>query len=256
MKRAEVFRDPDVSRAYRYRPGYPAETFELLGRIMVEPRIVLDVGAGSGAIARDLLAHAQRVDAVDPSLAMIAEGRRLPHGDDPRLRWIVGTAEDAPLDPPYGLITAGASLHWMDLARVIPRFADALAPGGKLAVLEVVDTPVGSAPWRAAADAVIRKYSELDVPVVDTTGDVLTELRTRELWVQEGDELTAPVRTETTIDHWLEWMHSTSTHARIRLGIRAPLFDRNIRELFAGLGMSRLEFAVQGRVAWGSLVSA
>ena len=256
MKRSEVFRDPDVSRAYRYRPAYPAETFEILARIIVDPRVVLDAGAGSGAIARHLLAHADRIDAVDPSVAMIDDGRRLPGGDDPRLHWILGTAEDALLDPPYGLITAGASLHWMDLDRVIPRFSDSLAPGAKLAVLEVVDTPAGTAPWREQADAVIRRYSELDVPVVDATGDVLTDLRTRELWVQEGDELTAPVHTAIAIDDWLEWMHSTSTHARIRLGIRAPLFDRDIRELFAAIGVSRLEFAVQGRVVWGRPVGA
>lgn len=90
---------------------------------------MLDAGAGSGALARRMVSLAERVDAVDPSVAMIDAGRRSPGGDDGRIRWIVGRAEDAHLSPPYGLITCGASLHWMDLGVVLPRFRDALAPG-------------------------------------------------------------------------------------------------------------------------------
>lgn len=139
MSLGRVFSDPDVARAYRQRAPYPPETFAILERLLVEPRTVLDVGAGSGSLARSMVEFARRVDAVDPSAAMIAEGRALPGGTDPRLRWIAGTAEESPLDPPYGLITAGSSIHWMDPARVMPRFAAALAPGAHLAVLETDD---------------------------------------------------------------------------------------------------------------------
>src|SRR5439155_17899141 len=101
--------------AYRSRPPYPDELFEILaGLISDEPRVVLDAGCGTGEIARPLLGRVDRVDAVDFSPAMIERGRRSPGGDHPNLRWIVGRAEDVPLAPPYALITAGASLHWMD----------------------------------------------------------------------------------------------------------------------------------------------
>lgn len=43
-------------------------------------------------------------------------GRWLAGGDAKNLRWIVGRAEDAPLNPPYDLTTAGESLHWMAAA--------------------------------------------------------------------------------------------------------------------------------------------
>jgi SAM-dependent methyltransferase len=251
MKLSEVFTDADVARAYRKRPTYPAETFEILARLMVEPRIVLDVGAGTGAVARELLRYATRIDAVDPSAAMVGEGRRLPHGDDPRLRWTIGSAETAPLDPPYGLITAGTSLHWMDLAQVIRRFAAAVAPGGRLAVLEVVETPTGPTPWNDAATDIIKQYSELKADHVDSFAAILAELDRRGLFVREGDQLTAPVKTTLTVPEWLEWMHSTSRLARVRLGDRAPGFDADIRALFAGLGLSEFEFEIQGRVVWG-----
>jgi ubiquinone/menaquinone biosynthesis C-methylase UbiE len=256
MKLSEVFTDAAVARAYRRRPTYPPETFEILDRLIVEPRVVLDVGAGTGAIARRLLRYAKRVDAVDPSAAMIAEGRRLPGGDDPKLHWISGTAETAPLDPPYGLITAGTSLHWMDLATVIRRFAAALAPGGKLAVLEVVETPVGPTPWNDAATDIIKQYSELKADHVDSFAAVLTDLEARGLFEREGDQLTRSTKTTLTVSEWLEWMHSTSTLARVRLGDRAARFDADIRALFARLRLSAFAFEIQGRVVWGRPVAA
>ena len=129
MSLGEVFKDETVASLYRRRPPYPAAVFAMLRRRLVAPRTVLDAGAGTGALARGMASFAERVDAVEPSAAMIAEARRVPGGGDQRIRWIPGRAEDAPLAPPYGLITCGASLHWMDLAVVLPRFRGALAPG-------------------------------------------------------------------------------------------------------------------------------
>ncbi|MGH2560279.1 MAG: class I SAM-dependent methyltransferase, partial [Thermomicrobiales bacterium] len=129
------FQDASVVAAYHHRPHYPAPIFDLLtGLIADEPRVVLDIGTGPGAIARELAARVERVDAVDPSRGMIEQGRALPGGDRPNLVWIEGYAEDAPLNPPYALITAGQSLHWMEWAVVMPRFRDLLTPNGVLAI--------------------------------------------------------------------------------------------------------------------------
>src|SRR5438270_13066726 len=102
---AAAFEDRGVAASYRYRPQYPPAPFELLaGSIVDKPRAVLDIGCGTGFLARPLAPLVDRLDAVDVSAAMIEEGRHLPGGDDPRLRWIVGRVEDAPLDPPYALV--------------------------------------------------------------------------------------------------------------------------------------------------------
>src|SRR6185437_12928782 len=53
------------------------------------------------------------------SAAMIEAGRRRPGGDNARLRWLAGAAETVPLPGRYALVTAGASLHWMDWALVL-----------------------------------------------------------------------------------------------------------------------------------------
>ena len=107
---AEAFKDQHVVAAYRYRPPYPQEVFTILTSFILDtPRTVLDVGSGSGNIARPLV---ERVDAVDFSPGMIEQGKQLPNGNHPQLHWIYGKVEEVPLAPPYALITAGSSIHW------------------------------------------------------------------------------------------------------------------------------------------------
>jgi SAM-dependent methyltransferase len=244
---AEVFRDRDVARAYRHRAPYPDETFRILEELLVEPRTVLDVGSGSGQIARPMLRFAARVDAVDPSTAMIDEGRGLPGGDDPRLRWIVGTAETAPLDPPYGLITAGTSIHWMTPDVAMPRFASALAPGGRLAIVEKDD---GDFPVPGLLE-VVKRHSELHADKIDGFTERVAALEATGRFVKESERRTAPVAFSRTVDEYLEYLHSTSTLARTRLGDRAAAFDAEIREVFAQHGITTLDQQVVGLVAWG-----
>lgn len=86
MKLGEVFGDPDVARVYSYRSPYPAAVFTRLRWLLVAPGTVLDAGAGTGVLARSMVSFAERVDAVDPSEATIAVGRKLPDGEDRRIR--------------------------------------------------------------------------------------------------------------------------------------------------------------------------
>ena len=85
--------------------------------IQDEPRIVLDVGCGTGDVARPLAAFVERVDAVDQSAAMIDIGQARDGGDRPNIRWVCQSAEDFAYDTSYSLIVAGASLRWMDWYR-------------------------------------------------------------------------------------------------------------------------------------------
>lgn len=246
MKLGEVFGDTDVARVYSYRSAYPPAVLTRLRRLLVAPGSVLDAGAGTGVLARSMVSFAERVDAVDPSEAMIAVGRRLPDGEDRHIRWIVGRAEDAPLSPPYGLITCGASLHWMDPDVVLPRFRDALAPG---AVVAVVDTENVHGPYRDDVLALIRTYSEIE----DHTGtkDLVEGLRASGRFAVEGEERTEPMPYEQSVEDYLEFLHSTSTLARIRLGDRSAGFDAELRAVFARHGIERLRFGVVGLVIWG-----
>jgi SAM-dependent methyltransferase len=248
LKLGEVFADREVASLYRHRAPYPAAIFEILARLLVEPRTILDAGAGTGALARELVGIAARVDALDPSLAMIDEGRRLPRGNDPRLRWLVGRAEDGPADPPYGLITCGASIHWMDPVVVLPRFRAMLAPGARLAIVDTQNVHP-SAAFREEVLEVIVSHS----PVKDhkSTRDVVDALVARGLFVIEGREALPPMPFEQSIDQYLGFLGSTSTLNSTILGSRAADFDREIRAIFARHGIERVRYDVLGEVAWG-----
>jgi SAM-dependent methyltransferase len=246
MTLGAVFSNREVVRRYRHRAPYPGEVLTTLRRLLVAPRTILDVGAGTGALARRIVGFAERVDAVDPSAAMIHEGRRLPGGADRRLHWILGRAEDAPLSPPYGLITAGASLHWLDLDVALARLRDALAPD---AVMAVADTEIVHGPYRSELEAVIRAHSEIDHHT--ETPDLMEDLDASGRFAIQGRQRTDPVPFEQSIDDYVEMLHSTSTLARIRLGDRASRFDAEIRAVFARHGLDSLRYGVVGVVIWG-----
>ena len=243
-----VFADQNVVALYRHRAPYPRAVFEALSDLMVGPRAVLDVGCGRGELARGLLATATRIDAVDPSSAMLAAGRALPGGDDPRIRWQLTRAEDAELDRPYGLITCGASLHWMRHDIVLPRFRDALAPGARLAIVDTeLRHEVGDV--REAVLTIIKRYS----PVHDhvETADMVDALVANNQLVVEGRLRTAAMPFEQSVDDYLGFLGSTSSLSRATLGSRAADFEREVRDVFRRNGVSRIRYDVIGFLAWG-----
>jgi SAM-dependent methyltransferase len=245
----DVFHDATVAARYRLRPSYPPQTFAILaGLIRDTPRAVLDVGAGRGELARQLLTYADRVDALDPSAAMIQLGQQLPGGADPRLRWLHGYAEDTLLDGPYALITAGSSLHWMEWPVVLPRFAALLAPHGSLAVLAMIDLP---RPWDEALLPVIRRYSMNKgyVPY-----DLIAHLESLGLYAREGDCCTAPVPFAQPIAEYVEAFHSMSSFSRERMpAADADAFDAAVRALVTPYtdDDGQLTWPVSARITWG-----
>ena len=128
---ASRFKHWSLAEAYKLRPPYPDEVYTILRSLLGEsPGRVLDVGCGPGKIARSLVDHVNGVDAIDFSQEMIRVGRSLDNGDHPRLQWILGRAEEVQLNPPYSMVTAGASIHWMEWSVVFPRFAQVLTADG------------------------------------------------------------------------------------------------------------------------------
>jgi trans-aconitate methyltransferase len=246
MTLGAVFSDQDVARLYRHRAPYPGEVLATLRGLLVPPRTILDVGAGTGALARQMVSFAERVDAVDPSDPMVREGRNLPGGADQRLQWIAGRIEDAPLSAPYGLITAGASLHWLDLDVALARLRDALAPN---AVMAVADTEIVPGPYRPELDAIVREYSEVEHHT--ETPDLMEKLNAAGRFAIQGRQRTEPVTVEQSVDDYLGMLHSTSTLARVRLGDRASPFDADVRAMFARHRLAVVRFAVVGVMFWG-----
>lgn len=242
------FDDASVVAAYHHRPAYPVEVFEFLVELMAgDSGTVLDVGTGTGDLARGLAPRVVRVDALDPSPRMIATGRAMPGGGHPNLTWIEGYAEDAPLRGPYALITAGQSLHWMEWSVVMPRFRDALTPGGVLAIVGQRDQPQ---PWNAAVLDEIRRYT---TNLRYQPYDVIEELESRGLFHTLGHRSTAPLSYAQDIAGYVESFHARNGLSRDRMTPdAAAAFDRAVTDLVAPYTRDgQLALAVKGEVIWG-----
>lgn len=244
---AAQFQDAAVVAAYPTRPPYPAAVFTQLRALVAGPSVALDAGCGTGDIARLLAPSMERVDAVDVSAPMIEAGQRLPGGDAPNLRWLVGALEDAPLSPPYGLIVCGESLHWMDWAAVLPRFHAALAPGAWLAMAGRIEE---ESPWSGQLRALINQYS--------TNHDyqpysLREELRKRGLYREKGEAWMKPETFAQPIADYIESIHSRNGFSRDRMTPEnADAFDASVRALitpYAPGGVVTLR--VSGGVRWG-----
>jgi SAM-dependent methyltransferase len=245
---AAQFQDQSVVAAYRFRPPYPDEVFRILaGLIRDAPRVVLDAGCGDGTIARHLVEQVERIDAIDLSRAMIEQGKRLPNGNHPRLRWICVPMEQAPLDPPYALITAGASLHWMDWQVVLPRFRQALTPRGMLAI--IYDEML-SLPWDDALRSLIQRSStnQKFQPY-----DTIEELERRGLFTKVGEQRTAPMPFTQPVDDYIESFHARNGFSRERMSQEmADAFDNELRRLLVGFCPDgNVTMQVTARVVWG-----
>jgi SAM-dependent methyltransferase len=120
-----------VADAYeRGRPGYPEEAVRWL--VGDEPRVVVDVGAGTGKLTRQLVAAGHDVVAVEPLPEMLAHVRRVA----PSARALEGSAESIPLeDETADVVTAAQAFHWFDHAVALPEMARVLRPDGVLALI-------------------------------------------------------------------------------------------------------------------------
>jgi ubiquinone/menaquinone biosynthesis C-methylase UbiE len=93
---------------------------------------VLDLGAGTGKLTRQLLARGLDVVAVEPGDEMRAVlGRELPG-----LETMAGRAEKIPLDDAsIDGITVGQAFHWFETERALAEMHRVLRPGGGFALL-------------------------------------------------------------------------------------------------------------------------
>jgi SAM-dependent methyltransferase len=114
----------------RGRPPYPSEAVDWL-LAGAGPR-VLDLGAGTGKLTRQLLARGLDVTAVEPSDGM----REQLTAVVPGVRALAGTAESIPLpDRSVDAVVVAQAWHWVDTRRAVPEVARVLAPGGVLGLV-------------------------------------------------------------------------------------------------------------------------
>ena len=148
--RAESF--GSVAEQYdRYRPAFPDALLDDLAA-MTGPTPVLDVGCGTGKVARGLARRGLPVLGVelDPRMAEVARGQGVPVEIARFEEW-----DDA--GRRFDLLTCGDAWHWIEPSRGAEKVSQVLRPGGAFARfwnIQLLDEPV-----MAALDVVYEKYA-------------------------------------------------------------------------------------------------
>ena len=117
----------DPERYDRARPSYPAALVDRV--IAASPgRDVLDVGCGTGIVARQFQAAGCRVLGVEPDARMADQARQR------GLEVEVAKFEDWDLaGRAFDAVVAGQAWHWIDPVAGAAKAAQALRPGGRIA---------------------------------------------------------------------------------------------------------------------------
>lgn len=121
----------------RYRAGFPKALFDRLAALGVgrSGQRLLDLGTGTGTLARGFARRGCVVGALDPSAPMLAEARRLTVAEGLQVTYMVGRAEDIELaDRSVEVVTAGQCWHWFDRPAAARECERVLVPGGSLAI--------------------------------------------------------------------------------------------------------------------------
>jgi SAM-dependent methyltransferase len=119
-----------VAGAYdRGRPSYPPEAVSWL--VGGEAKVVLELGAGTGKLTRELVGQGHAVYATDPDRSML----EVLEANVPGCSAKVAGAEEIPAnDRSVDVVIAAQSFHWFDHEVALPEIARVLKPGGHLAL--------------------------------------------------------------------------------------------------------------------------
>jgi SAM-dependent methyltransferase len=121
-----------VAEVYeRSRPEYAPDALDWIAE-RLPLRRVLDLGAGTGKLTRQLAALGADVVAVEPGAEMRAVLQRVL----PDVEALAGSAESIPLpESSVDVVTAAQSFHWFRTGEALAEMHRVLRPGGGFALL-------------------------------------------------------------------------------------------------------------------------
>ncbi|BDH59568.1 bifunctional 2-polyprenyl-6-hydroxyphenol methylase/3-demethylubiquinol 3-O-methyltransferase UbiG [Tsukamurella sp. PLM1] len=207
----------------RLRPRYSDVTIDA---ITAGARSAADIGAGTGILARQLVARGLDVLAVEPDGAMadVARASGVPAE--------VATFEgwDA-AGRTFDLITFGQSFHWVDADAAVPRFASLLNPGGRVVLLwnRLRPTRPANDDLRAAS----ADYVNVEAAGAGSDHDQMFRMRAlRDRFADAGFTVTEREDSWTETqpkDRWLDLVFTYSAHSTLpddrRAALRAALAE-------------------------------
>ena len=221
------------------RPGYPPEVFAQLAALADLKRgsRVLELGCGTGQATIPLAEWGYRIVALDLG-AGVAALARSKLAAFPSVEVVAAAFEEWPLPAePFDAVVAATSFHWIDPAVRVTKTADALRPGGALAVISTHHIAGGDS--RFFED--VQRCYERWMPVTPTGFGLpsAAEIPSDSEELDRSDRFTSTVlrRHEWQLTYstseYLDLLQSYSGHRALELPPRARLLDC-IAELITG----------------------
>ncbi|BCU81034.1 hypothetical protein JIR001_08170 [Polycladomyces abyssicola] len=122
----------------KYRVGYPESLFRCLKTFGIghTGQTILDIGTGTGYLARPLAKQGAKVTGMDPSAEMLAAAAQLDREQDVTIRYVQGRAENLPFPTrSFHVVTAGQCWHWFERDQAAREVYRVLQPEGKVAIV-------------------------------------------------------------------------------------------------------------------------
>ena len=216
------------------RPSYPSALYDTVESLCgpLAGKRVMDGGAGTGIVSRELANRGAVVVALDPGPGML----RRATARTPELRAVVGDAAAVPMRSGcVDLVTFGQSWHWVDQLRGTEEAARVLTKGGWWAAW-------WNQPWGDADVWFDEYYSLLEATCAGLSRDqrnvawCAAAVARSELF-QERTQSTFEWERRVTIEQWLVDLSSHSYVLALSSTSRSGLLTRVesiLRDAFAG----------------------